>query len=155
MLAPNTNTRARCTGDDESAPKTRDSTRRRCTARSRRHVNRRALLTYLLELALTYCSRNTSGSAVDRRSDKTRQEHLRCFGAPACRVFPDVTLSRDPVRSNPPHSQPREPYHTRHYQSYVTRKPHRSNTPPHSQPRALRHTLLTNIMSLWIRAPRN
>ena len=29
--------------------------------------------------------------------------------------------------------------------------------PPHthSQPRALRHTLLTNIMSLWIRAPRN
>jgi hypothetical protein len=25
--------------------------------------------------------------------------------------------------------------------------------PPHSQPRALRHTLLTNIMSLWIRAP--
>ena len=26
---------------------------------------------------------------------------------------------------------------------------------PHSQPRALRHTLLTNIMSLWIRAPRN
>jgi hypothetical protein len=29
MLVPNTNTRARCTGDDESAPKTRDSTRRR------------------------------------------------------------------------------------------------------------------------------
>ena len=29
------------------------------------------------------------------------------------------------------------------------------NYPPHSQPRALRHTLLTNIMSLWIRAPRN
>ena len=27
--------------------------------------------------------------------------------------------------------------------------------PTHSQPRALRHTLLTNIMSLWIRAPRN
>ena len=26
MLVPNTNTRARCTGDDESAPKTRDST---------------------------------------------------------------------------------------------------------------------------------
>ena len=42
MLVPNTNTRARCTGDDESAPKTRDSTRRRCNARSRRHVNRRA-----------------------------------------------------------------------------------------------------------------
>ena len=35
MLVPNTNTRARCTGDDESAPKSRDSTRRRCTARSR------------------------------------------------------------------------------------------------------------------------
>jgi len=34
MLVPNTNTRARCTGDDESAPKTRDSTRlRRCTSR--------------------------------------------------------------------------------------------------------------------------
>ena len=32
MLVPNTNTRARCTGDDESAPKTRDSTRRRCNA---------------------------------------------------------------------------------------------------------------------------
>ena len=32
MLVPNTNTRARCTGDDESAPKTRDSTRRRCIA---------------------------------------------------------------------------------------------------------------------------
>ena len=31
MLVPNTNTRARCTGDDESAPKTRDSARRRCT----------------------------------------------------------------------------------------------------------------------------
>ena len=42
MLVPNTNTRARCTGDDESAPKTRDSTRRRCNARSRRHVDRRA-----------------------------------------------------------------------------------------------------------------
>ena len=26
MLVPNPNTRARCTGDDESAPKTRDST---------------------------------------------------------------------------------------------------------------------------------
>ena len=34
MLVPNTNTRARCTGDDESAPKTRDSTRRRCTAQA-------------------------------------------------------------------------------------------------------------------------
>ena len=42
MLVPNTNTRARCTGDDESAPKTRDSTRRRCTASSKRHVDRRA-----------------------------------------------------------------------------------------------------------------
>ena len=42
ILVPNTNTRARCTGDDESAPKTRDSTRRRCNARSRRHVDRRA-----------------------------------------------------------------------------------------------------------------
>ena len=30
-----------------------------------------------------------------------------------------------------------------------------SRNTPHSQPRALRHTLLTNIMSLWIRAPRN
>ena len=40
-----TNTRrARCTGDDESAPKTRDSTRRRCTARSRRHVDQRACI---------------------------------------------------------------------------------------------------------------
>jgi len=35
MLVPETNTRVRCTGDDESAPKTRDSTRRRCTARSK------------------------------------------------------------------------------------------------------------------------
>ena len=34
MLVPNTNTRARCTGDDERAPKTRDSTRRRCIART-------------------------------------------------------------------------------------------------------------------------
>ena len=32
--AGNTNTRARCTGDDECAPKTRESTRRRCTAGS-------------------------------------------------------------------------------------------------------------------------
>ena len=49
MLVPNTNTRARCTGDDECAPKTRDSTRRRCTAGSKRHVDRRAcsLLTYM------------------------------------------------------------------------------------------------------------
>ena len=47
MLVPfNTNTRARCTGDDESAPKTRDSTRRRCNARSRRHVY--LLTTYLV-----------------------------------------------------------------------------------------------------------
>ena len=29
LLVPNTNARARCTGDDESAPKTRDSTRYR------------------------------------------------------------------------------------------------------------------------------
>ena len=37
-----------CTGrDDESAPKTRDSTRRRCTASSKRHVDQRAC-TYLL-----------------------------------------------------------------------------------------------------------
>ena len=35
MLVPKTNTRVRCTGDDESAPKTRDSTRRRCIARSK------------------------------------------------------------------------------------------------------------------------
>ena len=38
MLVPETNTRVQCTGDDESAPKTRDSTRRSCIARSRRHV---------------------------------------------------------------------------------------------------------------------
>ena len=31
-----------------------------------------------LERALTY----SSTTAVDRRSDKTRQDHLRCFGAP-------------------------------------------------------------------------
>ena len=40
----NTNTRARCPGDDASAPKTRDSTRRRCTASSKRHVDQRAYI---------------------------------------------------------------------------------------------------------------
>jgi hypothetical protein len=39
LLVPqHQHTRARCTGDDESAPNTRDSTRRRCTAHSKRHV---------------------------------------------------------------------------------------------------------------------
>ena len=42
MLVPDTNTRAQCTGDDESAPKTRDSTRRRCITYLPR------LFTYLL-----------------------------------------------------------------------------------------------------------
>ena len=32
-------------------------------------------------------------TAVDRRSDKTRQEHLPILRAPACRVFPDHLIT--------------------------------------------------------------
>ena len=56
MLVPNTNTRARCTGDDESAPKTRDSTRRRC------------LLTYLTQAALSAAARKHSREGMDVKS---------------------------------------------------------------------------------------
>jgi hypothetical protein len=68
MLVPNTNTRARSTGDDESAPKTRDSTRRRCNARSRRHVDRRA------------CSRRPPWGDGPRPQD--RRGGVRVKGAP-------------------------------------------------------------------------
>ena len=75
MLVPNTNTRARCTGDDESAPKTRDST-----------------------LLLTQAGFTT---AVDRRftpspgtQGRTDKNLCRCFGAPARRVFPDHLITQ-------------------------------------------------------------
>ena len=47
MLVPNTFTNTKEHGvlaNDESAPKTRDSTCRRCTASSKRHVDRRACI---------------------------------------------------------------------------------------------------------------
>ena len=73
---------ARCTGDDESAPKTRDS----------------YLLTYLVTYLLPRRERN-------RTSDKNL---CRCFGAPARRVF--RTRGIAPFTS--PHSQPRALRHT-------------------------------------------
>ena len=103
MLVPNTNTRARCTGDDESAPKTRDSTRRRCKARSRRHVDRRACI-----------RRQRPGDDSPRPQD--RRGGVRVRGAPFMSAFylnlielRSVSYTPYPFRGAPPPSATSSP----------------------------------------------
>ena len=76
MLVPNTDTRARCTGDDESAPKTllRPGTRPVDAA----------------QLAVEDTSTDVTSTTTDTRAD--RQEPLpmfRCSGLPG---FPDQLI---------------------------------------------------------------
>ena len=95
MLAPNTNTKARCTGDDETPPRpgTRPVDAAQCAVEdtsidgpefaatpgvAARGPKRLTYFTYLL-------SPGTQG-----RTDKNL---CRCFGAPARRVFPDHLIT--------------------------------------------------------------